>query len=81
MYVGYHDADEWLMAHSKTGGTVGIVGGSATVLWYISNPKVIGKFQFLVTTYGKKTYDYDYLVWPMNLLQRKWGPPPSSLIL
>jgi hypothetical protein len=65
------------MAHSKTGGTVGIVGGSATVLWYISNPKVIGKFQFLVTTYGKKTYDDDYLVWPMNLLQRKWGPPPA----
>jgi 4-amino-4-deoxy-L-arabinose transferase-like glycosyltransferase len=75
MYAGYHDADEWLMAHSKTGGTVGIVGGSATVLWYIANPKVVGKFQFLVTTYGRKSYDYDYLVWPMNLLQRKWGPP------
>jgi len=75
MYVGYRDADEWLMAHSKTGGTVGIVGGSATVLWYIANPKVAGKFQFLVTTYGRKSYDYDYLVWPMNLLQRKWGPP------
>ncbi len=75
MYVGYRDADEWLMAHSKTGGTVGIVGGSATVLWYIANPKAVGKFQFLVTTYGRKSYDYDYLVWPMNLLQRKWGPP------
>ncbi len=77
MYVGYQDADEWLMAHSKTGGTVGIVGGSATVLWYVSNPKVVGKFHFLVTTYGRKSYDYDYLVWPMNLIQRKWGPPAT----
>lgn len=75
MYTGYHDADEWLMAHSKTGGTVGIVGGPATVLWYIANPRVVGKFQFLVTTYGRKDYLFDYLVWPMNLIQRTWGPP------
>jgi 4-amino-4-deoxy-L-arabinose transferase-like glycosyltransferase len=74
MYAGYHEADEWLMTHSKTGGTVGIVGGSATVLWYISNPRAVGKFRFVVTTYGKTNYPFDYLVWPMNLLQRDWGP-------
>ncbi|TME01682.1 MAG: hypothetical protein E6I80_21630 [Chloroflexi bacterium] len=75
MYSGYRDADVWLMAHSKTGGKVGIVGGPATPLWYISNSRNEGKFQFVVTNYGNKDFPFDYLVWPVNLIQRQWGPP------
>ncbi|MFL5627353.1 MAG: hypothetical protein ACJ788_17390, partial [Ktedonobacteraceae bacterium] len=75
LYTGYHDADEWLIAHSKTGGRIGIVGGPSTGLWYISNPRQKGKFHFIVTQYGSKEFPFDYLVWPMNLIQRHWNPP------
>ena len=34
-----------------------------------------GKFQFVVTNYGNKDFPFDYLVWPVNLIQRQWGPP------
>ncbi len=75
MYTGYHEADDWIMAHSKTGGKIGIVGGSATVLWTIFNSTQTGNFQFSVTTYGQASYAFDYLVWPMDLIQRTWRPP------
>lgn len=77
MYSGYHDADVWLMEHSKSGGTVGIVGGSAIGLWYISNPHKAGNFQFTVVQYGSSTTAFDYLVWPESLIQRGWGPPAA----
>ena len=75
MYSGYSDANAWLMAHSRTGGNVGIVGSASTVLWYISNPRQKGAFHFIVTSYGRKSYQFDYLVWPMSLVQRHWRPP------
>ncbi len=74
-YTGYRDANNWIMAHSKTGGTVGLVGGSATALWYLVNAKRSGHFRFVVTTYGQSSYPFDYLIWPMSLIQRTWRPP------
>lgn len=76
-YDGYSDASDWLVAHAKKPGKVGIVGGPATVLWYISNPHTKGGLEFIVTEYGSPRSDYDYLVWPMHLEQRHFSPPPE----
>ena len=74
-YDAYKDADNWLLAHTTLPGRVGIVGGSATTLWYISNPDRERNLQFIVTLSGESHYDYDYLVWPMNLQQRHLSIP------
>ncbi len=73
-YDGYRDADTWLLAHSKSGGTVGVVGGPATGLWYMANPQKMDKLQFDVVQYGSKRFNFDYLIWPENLIQRGWAP-------
>lgn len=75
VYTGYREADTWLLSHSKITGTVGVVGGSATSLWYIANPHHEGKLQFVVVQYGSRSFPFDYLVWPMHLVQRHYSIP------
>lgn len=78
-YNGYREADQWLLTHTKTGGQVAIVGGSATTLWYIANPARQDNLTFTVVVPSQINghASYDYLVWPKNLEQRN-EPIPAN---
>lgn len=73
-YQAYHDATNWIVAHSKIGGKIGLAGNS-TGNWPFYHPMHQGNFEFVLIGLTEKTYAVDYLVWPMNFIQRGLPPP------
>jgi 4-amino-4-deoxy-L-arabinose transferase-like glycosyltransferase len=74
-YAAYREAYEWLQIHSQGPGSVGLVGGPAMPLWYVANPQQIGRLRLVAVEYGRQSYPFTYLVWPMHLIQRHIAIP------
>jgi 4-amino-4-deoxy-L-arabinose transferase-like glycosyltransferase len=80
-YPGYREAATWLVAHTHSIGRVGLVAiigtlnpGYFGVSWYTYNPKFT-KLNFIEVHPDAPSFPYDYLVWPMHLVQRGYTIP------
>ena len=80
-YPGYREAATWLVAHTHKIGRVGMVAiigtlnpGYFGISWYTYNPKFT-KLNFIEVHPDDPSFPYDYLVWPMHLVQRGYTIP------
>jgi hypothetical protein len=84
-YPGYRDGLLWLAAHtSAQHSRVGLVGlenalggGNYGTSWYTYNSDLIARFQLTEVHPDDYNLSYDYLVWPMHLIQRGYTIPPA----
>jgi hypothetical protein len=83
-YPGYRDAGQWLIVHTHTKGSVGLVAlpdtlnhGDYSVSWYNDNRDLQGRLIFREAHPDDSSFPYDYLVWPMHLIQRGYNIPAS----
>lgn len=83
-YPGYRDALEWLTTNTHGSAKVGLVSlpgtlqsGGQGVSWFDYNKNFTPRFQLAEAHPQDKTYQYDYLVWPMHLVQRGYAMPPG----
>ncbi len=83
-YPGYRDALEWLTTNTHGSARVGLVSlpgtlqsGGQGVSWFDYNKSFTSRFQLAEAHPQDKTYPYDYLVWPMHLVQRGYAMPPG----
>jgi 4-amino-4-deoxy-L-arabinose transferase-like glycosyltransferase len=83
-YPGYRNAVEWLASYTNQPAKVGLVAlpgtlnsGGQGVSWFDYNKDLPSRFQLSEAHPGQKTYAYDYLVWPMHLVQRGYAIPPT----
>jgi hypothetical protein len=84
-YPGYRDAVQWLASYTNKSAKVGLVVavsptldkvfGGQGVSWYDFNKDLPARFQLSEAHPGEKSYSYDYLVWPMHLVQRGYAIP------
>lgn len=81
-YPGYREAGRWLVAHTSTTVSVGLVAlpgtlnhGDDSVSWYSYNLNIIGRLKFSEAHPDDTSFPYDYLVWPMHLVQRGYAIP------
>jgi hypothetical protein len=83
-YPGYRDGLLWLADHtSAQRSRVGLVGlenalggGNYGTSWYTYNSDLIARFQLTEVHPDDYNLSYDYLVWPMHLIQRGYTIPP-----
>jgi MFS family permease len=84
-YPGYRDALQWIATHTKPTqprakiGLVALVNtlnGTDGVSWYSYNQNFVHEFQLTEAHPDDTSYPYDYLVWPMHLVQRGYAIPP-----
>ncbi len=80
-YPAYREASFWLLAHTHRIGRVGLVAilgtlnpGYFGVSWYTYNPQLT-KLTFIEAHPDDASFPYDYLVWPMHLIQRGYAIP------
>ncbi len=84
-YPGYRDGLLWLAAHTPVQrarvGLVGLenaLGGSNYgTSWYTYNRDLPARFQLTEVHPDDYNLSYDYLVWPMHLIQRGYTIPPA----
>jgi 4-amino-4-deoxy-L-arabinose transferase-like glycosyltransferase len=84
-YPGYRDGLLWLANHtSAQRSRVGLVGlenalggGNYGTSWYTYNSDLIARFQLTEVHPDDYNLSYDYLVWPMHLIQRGYTIPPA----
>jgi len=91
-YPGYREAATWLVKHTHTTGIVGLGALSGTlnpgyfgVSWYTYNPlfprAMFNEFHpglnFKEVHPNDHAFPYDYLVWPMHLIQRGYAIPEA----
>ncbi len=76
-YPGYREAVQWIAADTHGPVRVGLVavpgtisGGGNSVSWYSYNKDLPGRLTLTEVPLGETRYQYDYLVWPMHLVQR-----------
>ena len=76
-YPGYRDALIWLADHTHGTAKVGIGSvpgnlqiGSGSASWYYYNRDLARRFQMTEAHADDKDFPYDYLIWPMHLIQR-----------
>ncbi len=81
-YPAYREAAIWLLAHTRQPGTVGLVAlletldtGYYDVSWNTYNPDLAGRLRFFEAHPADPSFPYDYLVWPMHLVQRGYSIP------
>jgi hypothetical protein len=81
-YPGYRDALGWLTTNTHSTARVGLVSlpgtlqsGSQDVSWFDYNKNFSSRFQLAEAHPQDKVYPYDYLVWPMHLVQRGYAMP------
>jgi 4-amino-4-deoxy-L-arabinose transferase-like glycosyltransferase len=86
-YPAYREAGLWLLAHTHGPGRVGlaaIIGtlvgdstqGPYDVSWYTYNHDLQGRLRFIEAPVPEShSFPYDYLVWPMHLVQRGYTIP------
>jgi 4-amino-4-deoxy-L-arabinose transferase-like glycosyltransferase len=84
-YPGYRDGLLWLSTHTPTQRSrVGLVGlenalggGNYGTSWYTYNGDMATRFQLTEVHPDDYNLSYDYLVWPMHLIQRGYTIPPA----
>ncbi len=81
-YPGYREAVQWIVADTHGPVRVGLVavpgtisGGGNSVSWYSYNKDLPGRLTLTEVPLGETRYQYDYLVWPMHLVQRGYTIP------
>lgn len=83
-YPGYREAARWLLAHTHSAGRVGIVAFPATLnhgdyytSWYRYNSAIQGKLTYSEVQPTSASFSFDYLIWPMHLIQRGYTIPET----
>lgn len=91
-YPAYREASLWLIAHTRSSGTVGLVALPQTLThanfynswlgvnysaWLDYNRDLNGRLQFSEAHPDDKKLSFDYLVWPMHLVQRGYTFPAA----
>lgn len=77
-YPGYADAVQWLQAHARVGGTVGLVSlPDALDYWLEARQDLQSARLPLRPATPTELAGDEYLVWPMHLIQRGYPPPPE----
>jgi len=83
-YPGYRDALTWLTTNTHGPARVGLVAlpgtlqaGGQGVSWFDYNKNFTPRFQLAEAHPQDQTYQYDYLIWPMHLVQRGYAIPPA----
>jgi 4-amino-4-deoxy-L-arabinose transferase-like glycosyltransferase len=83
-YPGYREAVQWLAAHTSGNGIVkvGLVANAGTlsvdrdgVGWFIYNSDLPARFKLVEAHPEDTSFPYNYLVWPMHLVQRGYALP------
>jgi 4-amino-4-deoxy-L-arabinose transferase-like glycosyltransferase len=81
-YPAYREAGLWLVAHTHTTGRVGLVAlpgtlnhGDDSISWYSYNHDITGRLTYSEIPPNSASFPYDYLVWPMHLVQRGYLLP------
>jgi 4-amino-4-deoxy-L-arabinose transferase-like glycosyltransferase len=81
-YPGYRDAVQWLALHTDQPARIGLVGfenalggSNYGVSWYSYNSNLPRRFQLTEAHPDDYNFPYDYLVWPMHLIQRGYSIP------
>lgn len=87
-YPGYREAVQWLNAHTQGDKRIGLVAlpqtlwrGDPNVSWFAYNSDLLKRFQIQEAHPTDTSYPYDYLVWPMHLIQRGYALPQSWHII
>ena len=87
-YPGYREAVQWLDTHTQGDKRIGLVAlpqtlwrGDDNVSWFAYNRNLSKRFQIQEAHPKDLSYPYDYLVWPMHLIQRGYSLPPSWHII
>jgi hypothetical protein len=83
-YPGYREAGRWLVTHTSTAANVGLVAlpgtlnhGDYSISWYSYNRNIAGRLKFSEAHPDDANFSYDYLVWPMHLVQRGYTIPAA----
>jgi hypothetical protein len=83
-YPGYREAGLWLVAHTLRAVRVGIVAlpntvthGDHSLSWFSFNHDIQGRLTYSETPPTSASFPFDYLFWPMHLIQRGYAIPPS----
>lgn len=83
-YPGYREAGLWLIAHTHSSGTVGLVALAGTLnhgdyasSWFGYNRALEGRLKFSEAHPDASNSSYNYLVWPMHLVQRGYVIPQA----
>ncbi len=81
-YPGYREAALWLTAHTHSFGRIGIVAlldtlnhGDYHTSWYSYNHDLQGRLTYSEVQPTSASFPFDYLVWPMHLIQRGYTIP------
>ncbi len=80
-YSGYREAVQWLATHSQKPARVGLVALPETldegsgVSWFNYNKDLLKRFVLREAHPTDKNFPYDYLVWPMHLVQTGYSIP------
>ncbi len=78
-YPGYREAVQWLAVHTRVKGIVkvGLIANAGTlsvdrdgVGWFIYNSDLPTRFKLVEAHPEDTSFPYNYLVWPMHLVQR-----------
>ena len=83
-YPGYREAGRWLVTHTSTAANVGLVAlpgtlnhGDYSISWYSYNRNIAGRLKFSEAHPDDANFPYNYLVWPMHLVQRGYAIPAA----
>jgi hypothetical protein len=83
-YPGYRDALQWLALHTDQPARIGLVGlenalggSNYGTSWYTYNSNLPPRFHLTEAHPDDYNFPYDYLVWPMHLIQRGYTIPPG----
>jgi 4-amino-4-deoxy-L-arabinose transferase-like glycosyltransferase len=81
-YPGYREAVQWLSSHTEKRVHIGLVGlenalgtSNGGISWYRYNGKFSTRLQLTEVQPDHYNLSYDYLVWPMHLVQRGYTMP------
>ncbi len=81
-YPGYRDALQWLTEHTHGSARVGLAALPTTLTaggqhssWYAYNRDLMVRYHLTEAHPDDHTYPYDYLIWPMHLVQRGFPLP------
>jgi 4-amino-4-deoxy-L-arabinose transferase-like glycosyltransferase len=75
-YPGYRDALQWLSEHTRGTASIGLVTLSVATMnpqetsWYSYNKDFIARYHLVAVYPNTKFPAYDYLIFPMDLIQR-----------
>lgn len=77
-YPGYADGVEWLQAHARAPGTVGLVSLPDALHYWLAARQDLQSTRLPLRAATPTDVAGDaYLVWPMHLIQRGYPPPPA----